>query len=106
MRSIAVEIGAQRHHLPDRASAPSGDKRMKWLIAICIAIVGLLAMPAAIAASKASVRGKGRVAGAALSIGLAFSAMFDPKIAAAIDNIEKKKEIGDTEDGLGGEKLD
>jgi hypothetical protein len=79
---------------------------MKWLIAICITLVGLLAMPAAIAAAKESMRGKGRVAGAALSIGLAFSAMFDPKIAAAIENIEKKKEIGDTEEGVGGETLD
>ena len=75
---------------------------MKWLVAICIAIVGLLAMPMVISAAKKSARGKGRLAGASLMIGLAFSAIFDPKMAAAIENIEKQKEIGEEEETAGG----
>lgn len=75
---------------------------MKWIIALAVAIALLVLLPWAIAASKRSARGKGRLAGAAFAIGLAFGAIFDPAKSAAIENIQKKKEIGDEEDGVAG----
>jgi hypothetical protein len=53
-------------------------------------------------ASKKSARGKGRLAGATFAIGLAFGAIFDPAKSAAIENIQKKKDIGDEENGVSG----
>ena len=75
---------------------------MKWIIAAALAIVLAIALPWAITASKRSARGKGRLAGAAFAIGLAFGAIFDPAKSAAIENIQKKKEIGnEAEDAAG-----
>ena len=68
---------------------------MKWIIALVVAAGLTIALPWAITASKRSARGKGRLAGAAFAIGLAFGAMFDPAKSAAIENIQKEKEIGD-----------
>jgi hypothetical protein len=79
---------------------------MKWIIALGLALILFPLVVAAIVASNGSRRGKGRMAGATLAIGLAFSAIFDPAQAAAIETIKKKKEIGDAESGEGGEKLD
>jgi len=73
---------------------------MKWIVALAVAIALLALLPWAIAASKKSARGKGRLAGATFAIGLAFGAIFDPAKSAAIENIQKKKEIGDEEDGV------
>jgi len=75
---------------------------MKWIVTLAVAVALLLLVPWAIAASKKSARGKGRLAGAAFAIGLAFGAIFDPAKSAAIENIQKKKEIGDEEDGVAG----
>lgn len=75
---------------------------MKWIITVAIVICLAMLLPWAIAASKRSARGKGRLAGATFAIGLAFGAIFDPAKSAAIENIQKKKEIGDEEDGVAG----
>jgi len=75
---------------------------MKWIVASAVAIVLLALLPWAIVASKRSARGKGRLAGATFAIGLAFGAIFDPAKSAAIENIQKKKDIGDEEDGVAG----
>jgi len=75
---------------------------VKWIIAAAIAVCLSIALPWAIAASKRSARGKGRLAGATFAIGLAFGAIFDPAKSAAIENIQKKKEIGDEADGEAG----
>jgi len=75
---------------------------MKWIIALAIAICLSIMLPWAIVASKKSGRGKGRLAGATFAIGLAFGAIFDPAKSAAIENIQKKKDIGDEADGVAG----
>jgi hypothetical protein len=75
---------------------------MKWIIALAIGLCLSIALPWAIVASKKSARGKGRLAGATFAIGLAFGAIFDPAKSAAIENIQKKKDIGDEEDGVSG----
>jgi len=77
---------------------------MKWVIALALAVCVSMALPWAIAASKRSARGKGRMAGAAFAIGLEFGAIFDPAKSAAIENIQKKKEIGDEADGETGDR--
>jgi competence protein ComGC len=79
---------------------------MKWVVAAVIAVILVLTMPAAIAHAKASVRGKGRMAGVALAIGLAFSAVLDPAKKAAIEHIQKKAEAGDEEAREVGDPLD
>jgi len=73
---------------------------MRWIIA-CLTGIFLLffLLPWAISASKKSARGKGRLAGATFAIGLAFGAIFDPAKSAAIENIRKKEEVGDQEQG-------
>jgi hypothetical protein len=75
---------------------------MKWIIALAIGLCLSIALPWAIVASKKSARGKGRLAGATFAIGLAFGAIFDPAKSAAIENIQKKKDIGDEENGVSG----
>ena len=75
---------------------------MRWIIAAVLTASLLIALPWAIAASKRSARGKGRLGGAAFAIGLAFGAIFDPAKSAAIENIQKKKEIGDEAEGEAG----
>ncbi|WP_448663340.1 hypothetical protein ACG3SL_01310 [Sphingomonas sp. CJ20] len=63
---------------------------MEWIVTACVTVALGLALPRAIVAAKKSVRGNGRMAGAALSIGLAFSAIFDPRKQEAIENIGKR----------------
>lgn len=79
---------------------------MDWLLALAVFIGLMCLMPAAIRAVRRSTRGKGRMAGAALAIGLAFSTIFDPAQAAAIETMKKKREAGELEDDADGESLD
>ena len=79
---------------------------MGWIAAIIAIVLMALLMPRAIVAAKKSARGKGRMGGAALMIGLAFATVFDPAQAAAIEEMQKKKEAGDTEEDASGELLD
>ena len=75
---------------------------MKWIVTLGVMLCLGLALPWAITASKKSARGKGRLAGATFAIGLAFGAIFDPAKTEAMENIQKKSEIGDAEDGVAG----
>ena len=80
---------------------------MKWIVAIALAVTLFPLMLIAILAVRKSARGKGRMGGAMLAIGFAFAMMFDPAKAAAIETIQKKKkDVGDSESGEGGELLD
>lgn len=75
---------------------------MKWIVTLAVILCLGVALPWAIAASKKSARGKGRLAGATFAIGLAFGAIFDPAKTEAMETIQKKGEIGDVEDGVAG----
>jgi hypothetical protein len=79
---------------------------MDWVFALGVFILLMCLMPAAMRAVKRSTRGRGRMAGAALAIGLAFSTIFDPAQAAAIETMKKKKEAGEVEEDAAGELLD
>lgn len=77
---------------------------VKWALAAGLALLFAIAMPFAIGAAKRSA--KGRMAGAGMAIWLAFAMAFDPAKAAAIETIQKKKEIGDSQAGESGEPID
>jgi hypothetical protein len=74
---------------------------MKWILSLAIVILVMLLLPFAIVAAKRSATGKGRLGGAVLAIGLAFGGIFDPAKAAAVENIQKRKETGGAEDAQG-----
>jgi len=78
---------------------------MQWIIALLLGLAFALLLPPTIVAAKKSLRGKVRLAGAVVIIGLAFGGLFDPARAAAIETIQKKKELEDTE-GSEAELLD
>ena len=82
--------------------AIGGSSAVKWTVTLGVMLCLGLALPWAITASKKSARGKGRLAGATFAIGLAFGAIFDPAKTEAMENIQKKNEIGDAEDGVAG----
>lgn len=65
-----------------------------WLAAVAIV---LASFPLSMALSKQAVR-KGNMAGATMMVGLAFFTVADPKLAAAIEVIENRREIGDFEE--------
>jgi hypothetical protein len=70
---------------------------MQWLVALIIFVLLMLVMPAAIRFATKSARGKRGLGGATSALGIAFAFIFDPPKAAAIENIQKKKEDGDEE---------
>ena len=79
---------------------------MRWFVAVGVFALLMLVMPAAVRATTKSIRGKGRLGGASLAIGIAFAFIFDPPKAAAIENIQKKNETADEEGNDGGDKFD
>lgn len=64
---------------------------MEWVIVVVVAVVSAIGLPPAIIAAKKSVRGNGRMAGVALSIGLAFSILYDARKPEVIENIAKRE---------------
>lgn len=77
---------------------------MKWLVAAVLGVLLVIAMPFAIGAVKKSTRGC--MAGVTMAIGFAFAVLLDPAQRAAIETIQKKKDIGDSEAGESGELID
>ena len=69
---------------------------MKWMIWVLAVLIVVASFPLAIAAKP--VR-KGNAAGVTMVIGLALITIMDPKTAAAIELIERRKEIGEAEPG-------
>jgi hypothetical protein len=78
---------------------------MQWIVASLLALALALLLPLAIISAKKSLKGKGKLAGAAMIIGLAFGGLFDPAKAAATETIQKKKELG-SEKGSEADLLD
>ena len=77
---------------------------MRWLVAVVLVVLLAIALPCAIGAIKRS--GRGHTTGAAMMIFFAFAAALDPAKAAAIETIQKKKDIGDAEAAKGGDLID
>ena len=74
---------------------------MKWTVTVIIGALVMLLLPLAIIAAKKSARGKGRLGGVALAIGLAFGGIFDPAKTAAVEDIQKRKDTGGSENPQG-----
>ena len=69
---------------------------MKWLVWIVAVLIVVASFPLAIAARP--VR-KGNAAGITMVVGLALMTVMDPKTAALIELVERRKEIGEEEPG-------
>lgn len=76
----------------------------QWLIALGLVVAFLAAMPWILRWVKTS-GGKGRMGGVALALGVAFSFLFDPAKAEAMETIADRKARGGDQAGQG-EKLD
>lgn len=63
---------------------------IQWLIALSLMLAFLAAMPHLLRWVKTS-GGKGRMGGVALALGIAFSFLFDPAKAEAMENIADRK---------------
>lgn len=81
-------------------------KIMQWIVTGIGILLLMVLLPWAIVASKKSARGKGRLAGATLAIGLIFGGIFDPAKSAAMEAAQKKKEVGDHESSASGDLID
>ncbi|WP_334184474.1 hypothetical protein [Novosphingobium sp.] len=64
---------------------------MEWLVTASVTVILIVALPPAIMAAKKSVRGNGRMAGVALTIGLAFSFLQDPRRREVAEHVAKRK---------------
>jgi hypothetical protein len=63
---------------------------IQWLIALGLVLAFLATMPLLLRWVKTS-GGKGRMGGVALALGVAFSFLFDPAKAEAMENIADRK---------------
>lgn len=70
---------------------------MKWWGYVLCAALVIAAFPLSIALSRQAVR-KGNLAGVTMMVGMAFMTVADPKMAAALEMIQQRREIGDTEE--------
>lgn len=68
---------------------------MQSMIVAGLILLIAIALPFAIIAARKSARGKGRVAGVALSIGLAFSMLFDPRKQEVVERTGKSENEGE-----------
>jgi hypothetical protein len=72
---------------------------MEWLIAAGLVLCLSIALPPAILAAKRSIRGNKRMAGLALSLGMAFAFLQDPRANERIEHARKSQK--GTEDAGG-----
>jgi len=69
---------------------------VKWLVHLLAAALVLISFPVSIALSKNATR-RGDAGGVTMMIGLAFVTVVDPRLAAAIEMIENRREVGHVE---------
>ena len=79
---------------------------MDWIVAAGLIMVLAIALPRAIAAATKSTRGKGRMAGAAFALGLAFSVLFDARKQDVIEQVGKRAIEEQDGDHQGGPEAD
>lgn len=73
---------------------------MEWILAPGVALLFALLLPASIRAAKRSIRRNRRMAGIALSLGMAFAFLHDPRRNEVIENVGKRA-AGDASDAIG-----
>ena len=70
---------------------------IEWLVAIAVLLVFLALLPRMLRRPKVARR-KGGGSGVMVGIGLAFAMVFDPKAAAAIEQVDQKREEAEDEE--------
>ena len=76
---------------------------IEWIAAAAIVLLFLLLLPVMLRRTKAVQRKSGG-SGVTIAIGMVFAMIFDPKASQATEIIQRKKDIGDSEEGESGEK--
>ena len=80
---------------------------IEWALAAAILLASLALLPRLLGRAKAAPPHKsGGGSGVMIAIGIAFSMIFDAKASQAIELIQRKKDIGDSEAGENGDKPD
>ncbi|MGN7998568.1 hypothetical protein [Sphingomonas sp. 22176] len=69
---------------------------MEWLVAAGLILCFTIALPPALRAAKRSLRGNKRMAGIAMSLGMAFAFLHDPRANERIEQVRKSEK--DAED--------
>jgi hypothetical protein len=65
---------------------------IEWAIAAALIAAFLCLLPSILRRAKASARGKGRLAGASLAIGMVFSGFFEPAKRTGSEQAQKGQE--------------
>jgi len=76
---------------------------LEWALAAAVLLAAIALMPLLLRRTKASRRKSGG-SGVIVAIGMVFAMIFDPKAAQAMEVVDKKKDIGDSEAGESGER--
>jgi len=77
---------------------------MEWLLAAAVLVGFLALLPRLLRRTKPASRKLGG-SGVMVAFGMVFAMLFDPKAVQATEQIQKLKEIGDSEEGESGEGL-
>ena len=75
----------------------------EWLIALAVFVAFLALIPLVLRRAKANNRKSGG-SGVFVAIGMVIAMIFDPKASQTTEIVQRKKEIGDAEEGESGEK--
>ena len=73
---------------------------MEWIVALIVLLLGFAFLPSVIRASKSHA--KGGIGGAVMMLGMMFSGLFDPAQKSAIEEVAKRKDLGEEADVAGG----
>lgn len=76
---------------------------LEWLAATAFLILFLALLPRLLRRTRAAPRKSGG-SGVILAFGIAFSMIFDAKASQAMEIVDRKKDIGDSEAGESGER--
>jgi hypothetical protein len=77
---------------------------LEWLAAAAVLIGFLALLPRLLRRPKAASRKLGG-SGVMIGLGMVFAMIFDPKAVVASEQMQKRNEIGDSEEGESGEGL-
>ncbi len=75
---------------------------IEWLLAFAIVLAVVAALPGLLRRAKRKRRKAGGGSGAMIAIGIAFSMIFDAKASQAMETIDRKTDIGDSDEGESG----
>jgi hypothetical protein len=75
---------------------------MEWIVFSLILGLALLTFPMLLRAAKSSSV-KGSMGGVVMAVGMAFTILLDPAKKASIENLEKKREMGDADADTAGD---